>query len=109
MAEETAATRSRVRHDHSFPNFPGANVAGDLSDGSGEFMAEDSRGDDHFGVITPLVDLQVSSTRQSRLDRNAHLAWFERTRLNFFYANVFFAVKNCCFHGRQVNQQRSDG
>ena len=57
-------------------------------------MPEDSRRHDHFCVITPLENFQVSPARQGRFDSYAHLARFERRRSDLLDANIFFAIKD---------------
>jgi len=60
------------------------------------------RRDDQFCVITALKTFRSVPAGQARLDGNAHLARLKRSKWNFFDPHIFFAVKDCCFHGKTL-------
>src|ERR1043166_8587165 len=71
-------------------------------------MPENGWRHDHFGVIASLEYFQVRATGQGGLDRNPNFAGLEWLRRQFFHPEVFFAVKNCCFHVTPVLQDNPE-
>src|SRR5438105_7850551 len=62
-------------------------------------MAEHRRRHDHPGVIAALKRLQIGPASESRFNRDPHFTWLEGPALHLFHPNIFFAVKDCRFHG----------
>ena len=70
----------------------------DFLDDSGQFVAEQSRGNDHAGVVAALVHLEIGAAGQCDLDLDQNLAVSHARDGNFFNLKVFFAVQDGSGH-----------
>ncbi len=74
LAEEALVARARVGRDDPHPGGEAVHPVPDFLDDPGEFVAEDGRRDDHAGVESLPVHLQVGAAGQRRLDADQHFA-----------------------------------
>ena len=66
-AVEAHLARGGVERDYAHALLEGVYALADFLDDSGEFVAEERRGDDHAGVVTALVNLEIGAAGERHL------------------------------------------
>jgi hypothetical protein len=73
-AVEAHLARGGVEGDDAHALLESVDTGANFLDDSGEFVAEEGRGNDHAGVITALVHLEVGAAGEGNLDLNQNFA-----------------------------------
>ena len=101
LAIAAIAARRGIGRHHPVPHPPAPDTGSHFANVPGQFVAKDRGRRDHFRMITPPEDLQVSPARQRRLNGDTHFAWFERGRRHFHHPQIFLSMEHGCFHPRE--------
>jgi len=98
FAEEAGEAGRGVGRDDAFPDGKAVYVFTDGDDVAGKLVAEDSRRDNHAGMISTAKDFDVGAAGQSNFHPNENVSAFDCRNVYRFYLQVFLAVKNGRHH-----------
>jgi len=98
-AEETGVARRGVEGKHTVAESKSGSAVADLDDGSGELVAEEAVGGEHFGVVAAAVDLEVGTAGEGRAYAQDQLARARDGDGDVLDAEVFPAAKGGGSHG----------
>ena len=99
LAEVALAAGCGVERHHAAAVGKTLNSLPYLDDGSGQLVTEESRRDDHAGMVTAAKDFQVCSAGEGCADADNQLAGGCPRNRHVFNANVLAAVQNRGLHG----------
>ena len=96
---EAHLARGGIEGDDAHALLETIDAGADFLDHSGQFVAEESRGNDHgVGVVAPLVHLQVGAAGECNLHFDEDLAVTDAGDGDFFDFQIFFAVQDGSGH-----------
>ena len=97
-AVETHATGRRVESNDSLTLAEAAHASAKLLDGAGEFVSEQGRWNDHPGVVSALVDLQIRATGERDVNLDENFAVANAWNGNLLDLDILFSVEDCRRH-----------
>jgi len=97
-AIEAVEAGGGVGGDDALADVEAFDVFADGDDVAGEFVAEEGRRDDHFGVITAAKDLDVGATGKGGADADKDIAFLDFGNGDLFHAHLFAPVEHSSLH-----------
>ncbi len=99
QAEEAGVTGGGVEGDDAVVTAEGGYAFTDVHDGAGEFMAEETVGCEHFGVVAAAKDFEVCAAGEGGVNAEDEFPGGGDGLCHAFQAQVFPAVQHRTEHG----------